>query len=231
MTHGVGLLAGLLMTGWADPGTPPPQDPPPAEVRAERPAHADLNAFFPLNPGDRWVYEERTDNRATGQTEDLVENTVTLQDGTTAVPVVTLMGGQVIERVYYRHDGDSALLVAFQAARPFRIPYPVLQVGRLPARWEVVGETFFLGAPTPMSMSGTARMGRQREFQGRRVDVLEVELNATVTVLPGTDERTKQVAFYGRGVGLLELRTERELPNRRRQVSVRRLLTYTPARP
>ena len=186
---------------------------------------ADVSEFFPLNPGDQWVYTEETD-RGTARVTDTVGEMVDI-DGVECYPVITRRGKRELERVYYHLGEGEVTLVAFNKAEPLGGAYPILQLPEMGGRWDYVGETFVGGDLADLKMTGRVKKSGRKEFGGKKVDTIEVRLDATILEAFGTPIKVTQVAIYGRGIGLLSMDMTTKLP-RTTEKTKRRLVKYTP---
>mgnify|MGYP005837200871 CR=1 FL=1 len=182
--------------------------------------------FFPLVPGTRWVYQERTDRQVNTYTDE-VGPPVDI-DGKPAFPIVSTQDGRTVDTVHYRVEGDSVLIVAYDPRRPLFNPRTVLKVGRGRATWRWEGGTPLLGADVPLKMSGSSQIIGKRDVLGVEREVLEVKLDGELQILPEQTARISQTALYARGVGLFEMRS-RQTSGSRRSESVLRLVSFRPA--
>src|SRR5579884_3442892 len=81
--------------------------------------------FFPLVPGTLRTFQEQG-----------VSNTVTVDEvgqpvdvgGKPAVPVKTREGTKLVNTTYYRIDGNTVYIVAYDPKHPLPDPMPVLQL-------------------------------------------------------------------------------------------------------
>lgn len=128
---------------------------------------------------------------------------------------------------YYRVEDDSVLLVAFDDGKPITQPYAIAKFGSGRVTWTFAGETNFINDPVPMKLEGSARRAGSRTVLGTRREVLEVTLDATVGPEDQAGIKTRQIAVYAEGVGLVEMRETRQLGQRKAER--RRVLTsFTP---
>lgn len=180
--------------------------------------------YFPLNPGDRWVYEEEERGRREFYT-DIVREPVMIGERT-AFPIETMANGQSMGKVFYSVENGEVLIVAFDESLPIERPYAILKNS---GDWRYFGETQFINDLAPLTLTGRARAGRERRVNERSVSTIEVTLDATV----GEGRlaiKNRQTAIYGRGVGLVEMREETDVDGSRR-TRTRRLVEYEPANP
>lgn len=186
---------------------------------------ADVSEFFPLNPGDQWVYTEETD-RGTVRMVDTVGEMVDIE-GVECYPVITKRGKREVDRVYYHVGEGEVTVVAFKKDEPLGSAYPILRMPEMGNRWSYVGETFVAGDLADLQLTGRVKTSGRKEFGGKMVDTLEVRLEATILEEFGTKIPVTQVAIYGRGIGLLSMDMTTRLPKRTEKIK-RRLVKYTP---
>lgn len=191
-------------------------------------APLDAREFFPLQPGVEWQYEVVEGKQRT-MTTDLALSPVKL-GSETATPVVTSSGGRELDRRFFVADQQQVRLVAFDANRPLPDPYAVLKVGEGTVEWTYQGATILLGGPASMQMEGTSRRRGTVEFEGRKVDALEVVLEAKIGGDRGTLLESKQVSTYGRGIGLIKMTESRNVgigKRKQRSTMETRLVRFT----
>jgi hypothetical protein len=153
-----------------------------------------------LTPGTVWVYQDVVDGLATVRT-DRVGNPLPV-GGANAVPIVSIVRGQVDGSTFYRVEGDIVWVVAFDQNRPLDRPYPALKVGSRRVGWQHTGPTQWMGAPDVISIKGSSRPGGQRDVLGAKRETLEVTVEAQVGP-EGLNLKSKQRSVYARGVGLV----------------------------
>ncbi len=184
-----------------------------------------ISDYFPMNPGDTWVYKEVTDKfevRTTDKVGDPIE-----KDGYKLFPVITSRDDKELDRVYYRLGEGEILVAAFKEKETLLAPYPILRSPELGSKWTHKGETFMEGALTDLTLEGSVRKSGSAEFKGQKVDTLEVRLEATVMESFGTPYKVTQVATYGKGIGLLKMESTTKLPKRTVKMT-RSLVEYRP---
>jgi hypothetical protein len=184
-----------------------------------------IGEFFPLNPGDQWTYTEESDVMTT-TTTDTVGEPIEMS-GKKVFPIVTANDGKEVDRVYYWVGEGVVQVVGFKKDEPIVAPYAVLKSPDLGDRWSFKGETVMQGVPADLKLEGRVKKAGQVEFEGRKVDALEVRLEATILEEFGTKVTTTQVATYGRGIGLLKMESTAKLPRKTVRM-VRKLVAYRP---
>ena len=189
---------------------------------------ADVSEFFPLNPGDQWIYMEET-GRGKYRVTDIVGDMVDIE-GIDCYPVITKRGKREIERVYYHMGEGEVVVVAFKRLEPLSSTYPIVRLPEMGKEWEYVGETFVAGDLADLTMKGKVKFSGRKEFDGEKIDTIEVRLEATILAAFGTPTEVVQVATYGRGVGLLSMDMTTKHP-KTTEKSKRQLIRYTPKNP
>lgn len=180
-------------------------------------------SYFPLNPGDRYVYEEDYSGRK-DTFVDTVGDAVVFGD-TTAYPVTTKRGSSFQESVFYANDKDRTLVVAFDKDSPLASPYTILKVGDEGQTWSYIGETNLFDETVDLVIEGKSRRIGKKKVMDEEVECLEVTLTATVAPGDVTSIKTTQVAIYGLGIGLVEMASTEEM-GRRKSVRKRTLIAY-----
>jgi hypothetical protein len=184
-----------------------------------------ITDFFPLNVGDSWIYAEESENFEL-RTIDTVGDPVEREGGLRMIPVVTTRDNKELDRVYYQVGEGQVSVVAFKKDKPLLTPYPILVSPDMKSSWKHKGETFMQGELTDVSMEGHVKKGSV-EWGGKKIDSLEVRLEATLMESFGTPYKVSQVATYGRGVGLIKMESTTKLPKRSLKMT-RRLVEYRP---
>ncbi len=188
----------------------------------------DAAAFFPLHTGDRWTYQEVADGKLVGIFVDECKGEAMIA-GKPALQVEISTQGRTLESAYYRVLDDSVYLVASDPKHPLLDPYAILKVGGKTIKWKYAGTARFLTENDPMTLQGVAKRIGKREMLGRKVEALEVTLDAVVGNPKGTNVRSKQVSVYGEGIGLFELKDTTRV-NKTTHVRVRTLTQFEPAK-
>ncbi len=181
--------------------------------------------YFPLNPGDEWQYMEEAEHMS-ARSVDRVGEAVEI-GGIKVFPVITLVDDKEIDRVFYKVGEGSVSVVAFNKEKPLLSPYPIIKSPDLGEKWKHQGETYIQGALADLKLDGRVKKLSSVEFDGRKVEGLEVRLEATVLEEFGTKITFTQVATYGKGIGLIKMESTSKLPKKTIK-STRRLVAYTP---
>ena len=134
-----------------------------------------------------------------------------------------------IDRVYYWVGEGTVDILAFDKEKPLLSTYSVLKNPAVSDKWSYKGETYMQGTLADLKMDGRSKKISQIEFEGKKIDAIEVRLEATILEEFGTKITVTQVATYGRGVGLVKMESTSKLP-RRTVKSTRKLTAYKPAR-
>ncbi len=184
-----------------------------------------VTEYFPLNPGDEWQYVEEAESM-TARTVDRVGEAVEI-GGVKAFPVMTFTGEKEIDRAYYRVDEGKVMVVAFNKDKPLLTAYPIIKSPDLGEKWSHQGETYVQGALADLKLEGRVKKVASVEFDGKKVEALEIRLEATVLEEFGTKITFTQVATYGKGIGLIKMVSTSKLPKKTIK-STRRLVAYKP---
>jgi len=156
--------------------------------------------FFPLVPGTRMTYEERSAQTTTtvdevGQPQELA--------GVKVIPVKTSENGREIAQTFYKVEPTTISVVGYDAKNPLPSPLPVVKFGDPSARWHFEGPASNDNLAEPLTVDGEARLKGTRDVLGRKVEVLEVKLTSIVGAGPAR-EMSEQTALYGKGIGMIE---------------------------
>lgn len=188
---------------------------------APPPAPAD---YFPVREGATWAYEDESDGRK--QTfKDKALAPVKIGDRT-AYPIESSGGGTPRQITYYAFEGDAVLMLGSDPKKPLASPYAILRVAERRTDWTYSGQTPFYNDPAPMSLKAEATPKGERTVLGRKVALIEVVLDAVVGG-GETSIRNRQVALYGRGIGLIELRETARIGGNKYE-RTRRLTAFEP---
>ncbi|MFY9233205.1 MAG: hypothetical protein WAO58_01975 [Fimbriimonadaceae bacterium] len=158
--------------------------------------------YFPLTQGMSWQYA--SDGMISRDRVAPVEDV----GGSPAIPVISEVQGKESHRTYYRVVDDTVLIVAYEAKKPLAEPVPILKFGKGRSTWEFTGQTMFINEPAPMTMKGEASLKGKRKVLDQEVEVIEVKLSGMIGSNPGTAVRSNQVAYYAKGIGLVEMLSE-----------------------
>ncbi len=171
--------------------------------------------YFPLQPGTRWHYREEGSG---AELVDSVEAAVEIR-GFKATPI--LSEGKF--STYFVVDGDTVYRVASDPKYPLEPPMPVLKVGERKMEWTYDS---FNSSP-PIRMKCTSEPKGQRDVLGKKVAVIEVRTDATFGD-PKRGMKSRQVALYGEGLGLVHLTEELTLGKENHKRSME-LVKFEPA--
>lgn len=185
---------------------------------------SERNAYFPMNPGDTYVYSELADNDAQSFSDTVGDPTEI--GGVTVYPITTRSGVQVIDTVYHQVTRDAVRIVAYADREPLASPYSVLELrdGR-GTSWNFAGTTQFLGGEDTMVFRATSRNVGRRNVLGQQREVVEVRMDIT---LSGGAYTSVQTSLYAEGLGLYEMKETSRIGSRSVQRS-RELVRYEPA--
>lgn len=181
--------------------------------------------YFPLVPGTRWTYEERSGRIAATSRDEVLEPVDV--GGRPAFPIRTTVEGRVVDTRYYRIEGDQVVIVAFDPKAPLEVPQPVLRVGSGRTQWAFAGRIPFMGGPVPLELSGTSVPRGRRKVLGEDREVIEVSIDANFENDANTRLISRQTAIYAKGVGLVEM-TERRTISRTTTETRYRLIRFEP---
>ncbi|MGV3617582.1 MAG: hypothetical protein ACO1SV_19835 [Fimbriimonas sp.] len=189
------------------------------------PVVAPASDYFPLVPGTRTTYEEKTLESVV--TTDVVEAPVEIA-GVMTTPVTTYQYGKRVNTAYYRVDADSVSIIAYDKANPLPTPLPILKMpGEAKMVWDFSGPGSSEKMAEPLAMKGESEfLKTEREVFGKKVPVLQVRMTAVVGGGKAKEE-IEQVAIYGKGIGLIETTSTTKI-NKRKAVSVLRLTKIEP---
>lgn len=168
-----------------------------------------ISDFFPLAVGTTWEYAE--------QGMIIRDRVAPMEDvaGAPAVPVVSEIQGKEDHRTYYRVEGDTAYIVAFDPKKPLGMPIPVLKVGAGRTKWEFTGQSMLYNEPVPQSMTAESAPKGKRKVLDRELEVIEVKMKGMLGSNPGTAIKVNQVAYYAKGIGLVEMLSENTIGSQR----------------
>lgn len=185
-------------------------------------AEASAARYFPLNPGDRYIYEESAEGTKKLFT-DVVGEPVEM-NGKAAHPVDTLFQGrQSLGKVYYSVEADKVLVVGVDPAGALPNPYPVLVASTASKTFVWSGELPVPnGTPEPMTLSGEAKAGKPVNLFGKRRETLTITLGSEVAGM-----MTVQTSTYAEGLGLVEMVEE---VGKKKLKRTRKLVDYQPAK-
>lgn len=181
----------------------------------------EIGEFFPLTAGTNWTFESLQGTSKITSTEEAFPS----EDvgGQPAIPKRTMIGGRIVQTIYYRTSPDTVFIIGYKADRPFADPRPILKIADKGAKWDVDTEEDGL----PISLKNESSLKGRRKVLDREVDILELKSDVVVGDTQGIKEEFHQVATYGRGLGLVEMTEERRVNKNvyKRKVS---LVKFTP---
>ncbi len=185
-------------------------------------AEASAARFFPLNPGDRFIFEESADGGKKVFT-DVVGEPMEM-NGRTVHPVDTLFQGrQSLGKVYYAIEGERVLVAGIDPSGALANPYPILVASTTQKSFVWSGELPVPnGNPEPMTLSGESKAGKQVNLFGKRRDTIVITLASEVAGMV-----TLQTSTYAEGLGLVEMVEE---VGKKRLKRTRKLMEYQPAK-
>jgi len=160
--------------------------------------------YFPLKEGTKWHYHET----GSGSPQVVVDEALPAVQigGKPSVPVETRMDGRSIEKRYYRIDGDTVYLVAYDAEQPLSLPIPILKLGDGRTTWTYAGKTMFLGGAVPLEFKAQAVPKGKRDVLGSDRECVEVTMEARIDGGGGMAVVSRQVSLFAAGVGLVEMK-------------------------
>lgn len=159
-------------------------------------------AFFPLKPGMRMTYEEKS--LLNSQTVDQVSEAAEI-GGVATIPVVTSQNGRTMNTTYYHVTKDGVDIVAYSVDSPLPVPLPILRIptkGKL--TWTFDGPASALAQAEPLSMRCSSEFKGEREVMGAKHKILEVTIVAKMGG-GAASEQVTQTAIYAESIGLVEL--------------------------
>jgi hypothetical protein len=189
-------------------------------------AQVSVADYFPLVRGMSWEYSES--GAYGGVTHEEVGEPETI-DGLTSYPIVQRMAGKEVGRTYYRIDSNTVYIVAYEAGKPLAVPQPILKAAEGRTTWEFTGQSYFLNEPVDITMKATAVRKLQMMVLGEKRDAIEVKYEGQVGKNVGTALRVNQVAYYAKGIGLVEMTSE-NIAGKQKSKSQLKLLKFTPAK-
>jgi hypothetical protein len=181
--------------------------------------------YFPLQPGTKWDCQE-TAGMMSFTTRHVVGDPVEI-DGKQATPIISTHQGKEFVRTYYRIEGDSVLIVAYDAKKPLGSPTPILKLGKGSVKWEFTGDSVMIHEPIGISMKGESSTPKKRSVLGQETEAIEVRLNGILGSDAGTAVKTNQVAYYAKGIGLVEMQSESTVGKTKSKTSLK-LVRFEP---
>lgn len=161
-----------------------------------------LKEFFPAVPGTKLTYTETGPNKETVVTTDEI-GAPTIILGQPTVPVMTYQGTRKTSSAYYRVEDEAIYLVASSPTEPFKTPLPLVRYAAGTGNWDFETDYGKGEGKETMIVHGSARMIGTRMILDRKVEVLQVILEAKTGGGKFAVE-DKQTFLYGRGIGMIE---------------------------
>ena len=162
--------------------------------------------FFPLEVGTKWHYEERVARRATLHRDEVLAPVMVGEK--MATPIASSLQGHVYDTLYYRVEGDTVYLVAYDPKKPLSMPIPILKVGNARMKWDYSGETELANEPALLTMKCESAPKGVRAVLAIDREIMELKVDATVGGSAVTGIQNRQTALYAKGVGLVEIHGE-----------------------
>lgn len=150
-----------------------------------------------MKKGTRWVYRD-TVNEYSDVAGDAVE-----LNGEKVVPVVTYLDGRKAETTFYLTTPKGLFIAAYDLKKPLPSPIPVFKTGE--KSWTFSGLTQWLGGMSSIEMKGSCSLKGKRKALGKDVETLEVRLEAKIGGAEGGTMSVKQIATYGKGIGMVKM--------------------------
>jgi hypothetical protein len=181
--------------------------------------------YFPVEVGSKWVYTD-TLNKIDSKCEDSVVAKTQI-NGQELIGIHSKIDERHFETTYYRVDSDRVMLMGFDPKKLLAKPYAVFAMAtKGEMKWTHNGETMIFDELAPMTMKCSAKPLGSYKFKGQVISAIEVRLNAEVDLGPKTKATSEQVAIYGKGIGLIELR-ETGKYGRQKFARIRTLQSYS----
>lgn len=159
------------------------------------------NDYFPINPGVSMTYSDTADQDA-----ELVSvmRDQTEVGGVKVWPVESLRNGRSVGITYYSIDSEAVKIASFSKTSLLTQPRPVFLKTTGDSRWTYEGFTTFRVNPAALKMKGFSHPGKPMKRGTKSFDTLEVTLDATIGVGPGSFT-TRQVVVFGKGIGMVRM--------------------------
>lgn len=181
---------------------------------------ATASDFFPLNPGDKYVYEEEYSKMkklftdVVGAPKDL--------NGRVSYPIETLALGQSLGKVFYHVEQERVVVTGMDFGDPITSPYPILVVGKGTQKFSWAGEVPVPnGTPEPLAIAGESKPGKSVQLFGRKRATVEVTMTLDLLGLISV-----QKSVYAEGLGLISMLEE---SGKKKVKRTRKLVSYEPA--
>jgi len=183
--------------------------------------------FFPVVNGTVATFQE------VGSTFQLVRAVGKALDmgGVPVVPITETETGKSGATVYYKVDADAVSIVASDLKHPLSPPLPIFRIGSKKVEWDYEGKTMTGPQGERLVEHGESHSIGQREFQGKKVDAIEVNLHFSRGV-GLTGQEYDQRAVYARGIGLVEFSSKMKLGQSKHVTEIAyKLLSVAPPKP
>jgi len=176
--------------------------------------------FFPLNPGDKYVYEEEY-NKMKKLFTDVVGAPKDL-NGRVSYPIETFGLGQSFGKVFYQVEPDRVVVTGMDFGDPIASPYPILVVGKGTLKFSWAGEVPVPnGTPEPLAIAGESKPGKSVQLFGKRRSTIEITMTLDLLGLISV-----QKSVYAEGLGLISMVEE---SGKKKVKRTRKLVSYEPA--
>lgn len=186
--------------------------------------------YFPLKPGTKWTYEDENGVRSV----DEAQKPLALTGKLTATPVTTTVAGRDSGAMFYLTDPNVLYLVGFgpnavdvKNVTLLTQPQPIFHVGAPKATWTFDGEMPGPMGPVLIRIKGSSESGKKLTVLGKEVETLSLHTHSRI----GNDKRPVEIdqdATYGKGIGLIELKTVTKASGKTASKSLK-LIKFEPA--
>ncbi len=184
-------------------------------------SEASASLYFPLNPGDKYVFEEEY-NKMKKLFTDVVGQPKDMK-GRLSYPVETFLGAsQSLGKVYYHAEKDRILVTGTDFSDALASPYPIFVASKGTQTFSWAGEVPVPhGLPEPLSIIGSSKPGKTAQLFGKKRTTVEVTLDMDLMGL-----KTVQKSVYAEGIGLISMTEE---SGKKKVKRTRVLKSYEPA--
>lgn len=155
--------------------------------------------YFPCAEGTRWKYKDE-------------QNGALIIDQAMAAVVINKLSATPIERTfsgssttsYYRMEGDTLFVVAYDIKAPLPDAMPILKVGDGRVEWKYNGQTEFVKTAASLATTNWSKPSGKKSILGQSVDTIEVHSTAIVHPSDQTEIQVDCVQIYAKGIGLVD---------------------------
>lgn len=182
--------------------------------------------YFPLKPGITWTYQE-VGGITTNVYTDKVGEPIDIE-GKPASPIISSLRGKQIGSTYYRIEDNTVFIVAYNPKKPLSTPQPVMKLGAARLKWEYAGDSVFLNEAIGLVMKAESGLAGKRPVMGIETSVVEIKLSGVLGENPELALKVDQVAYYAKGIGLVEMLSENRLGTRTSKTQLK-LVKFEPA--